>query len=71
MLEEFLKELVQGLCKTFVEYRAIEVYLIEVYPIVVYLIEVYIVVLSRTKKDVIVDVVVVNSVMWAEGVGKG
>jgi hypothetical protein len=26
---------------------------------------------SQTKKTVIVDVVVVNSVMWAEGVGKG
>jgi hypothetical protein len=28
-------------------------------------------VLSRTKKTEIVDVVVVNSVMWAEGVGEG
>ncbi len=27
--------------------------------------------LSRTKKTVIVDDVIVNSVMWAEGVGKG
>jgi hypothetical protein len=27
--------------------------------------------LSGTKKTVIVDVVIVNSVMWAEGVEKG
>ncbi len=26
---------------------------------------------SRTKKTEIVDVIVVNSVMWAEGVGRG
>jgi hypothetical protein len=27
--------------------------------------------MSRTKKPEIVDVVIVNSVMWAKGVGKG
>jgi hypothetical protein len=28
-------------------------------------------ILSQTKKTEIVDVIVVNSVMWAEGMGKG
>jgi hypothetical protein len=28
-------------------------------------------VMSRTKKTVIVDVVIVSSVMWVEGVGRG